>query len=300
MKVIVTTVRNEAPWLLEWIAYHQTLGFDYFIIYTNDNTDDSWTLFEKLIHSGGFEIYDNPLTLGDSPQKKAFSRAYKRLVELKPDWVVCLDPDEYINLKDCDTIDEFLNRHPMMDAIAVNWRFFGSSGLKNKGMGLTTERFLHSSRSDFIWNRVFKTIFRFSKYITGFGPHRPWFRADYLPNVQYCFPSGHPLKAEHIKPCSPLRDATAHIEFDVAQINHYAIRSSQEYAIKKQRGNGMKPNESGYIHFVDNYFSVRDRNEQLDDSILKFIPRQKSKYLDLIISLDMTEWAFKMERNLCE
>lgn len=295
MKVIVTSVRNEAPWMLEWIAYHLALGFDYFLIYTNDNTDESWQLFDKLQQRAGYEIHDNPLQPGESPQKKAFSRAFKRLVELQPEWIACLDPDEYINLKQHASLDEFLSAHANMDAIAINWRFFGSSGLANKGMGFTTERFLQCSKANFFWNRVFKTLFRFSPQVTGFGPHRPWYKSNYQSTVKYCFPSGFLVPPEYIKPKSPLQDPKAYIEHDIAQINHYAIRSRQEYAIKRDRGNGMKPNDPGQSHFVDDYFTIRDQNQQTDSSILRLLPQQKQIYLDLVQSLELHEWVFATE-----
>ena len=32
-------MRNEAPFILEWIAYHRAIGFDDFLIYSNDCSD---------------------------------------------------------------------------------------------------------------------------------------------------------------------------------------------------------------------------------------------------------------------
>ncbi|MGB8813172.1 MAG: glycosyltransferase family 2 protein, partial [Paracoccaceae bacterium] len=36
---IVTTMKNEGPFILEWIAYHRMIGVDDFLIYTNDCSD---------------------------------------------------------------------------------------------------------------------------------------------------------------------------------------------------------------------------------------------------------------------
>ncbi len=41
-KIAVTAViRNEAPNIAEWIAYHAACGFDAIILFNNGSTDDS-------------------------------------------------------------------------------------------------------------------------------------------------------------------------------------------------------------------------------------------------------------------
>lgn len=300
MKLLVTSVRNEALWLLEWIAYHKSIGFNYFLIYTNDNTDRSANLFERLNTLDYVEILNNQVKPGESPQKKAFSKAFKRIRELSPRWVACLDPDEYINLKNDDNLDLFLSSLGYPDAVAVNWRYYGSSGLLDKGMGLTVERFLRCSAPDFKWNRVFKSIFKFSNDIFGFGPHRPWFKSGVLEGIKYCYPTGQSVDPKYIKARSPLNDNDVYVNFDVAQINHYAIRSTAEYLRKKARGNGMKANDVGVEHFSDQYFKVRDRNELYDDSIIRLMPDQKRIYLELIASLGIQELIFEIEREFHE
>jgi hypothetical protein len=297
MKLLVTSVRNEAAWLVEWIAYHKAIGFDYFLIYTNDNTDRSAELFEKLSVLDYVEILDNPLTLGESPQKKAFSRGMKRIGEIGPDWVACLDPDEYLNLKEANSLQQLIDSLSSPDAIAINWRFFGSSGLLDKGNGFTTERFLKCSESRFKWNRVFKTLFRYSNGIKGFGPHTPWFKKELLPTVRFCFPDGHSVGEKYLVPRSPLQDPKAYVNFSQAQINHYAIRSRAEYMAKQARGNGMVANDSDKVHFANQYFDVRDRNEIYDDSILRFLTAHKREYVDLVLSLDLAGLIFEIERD---
>ncbi|MFN4129742.1 MAG: glycosyltransferase family 2 protein, partial [Paracoccaceae bacterium] len=45
---IVTTMKNEGPFILEWIAYHRAIGVDDFLIYTNDCTDGTDTMLDLL------------------------------------------------------------------------------------------------------------------------------------------------------------------------------------------------------------------------------------------------------------
>ena len=49
---VVTSIRNEGVALLEWVAHYRVLGFDTIFIYTNDNTDGSIALLERLAEHG--------------------------------------------------------------------------------------------------------------------------------------------------------------------------------------------------------------------------------------------------------
>lgn len=40
MNLIITSVRNEQKYILEWISYHKSIGFDKIIFFTNDNSDE--------------------------------------------------------------------------------------------------------------------------------------------------------------------------------------------------------------------------------------------------------------------
>ena len=49
MKItLVTTMRNEGPYLLEWIAHHRAAGVSDFLIYTNDCDDGTDALLDVL------------------------------------------------------------------------------------------------------------------------------------------------------------------------------------------------------------------------------------------------------------
>ena len=51
MRLIVTAMKNEGPFILEWAAYHLSIGFDRFLVYTNDcddGTDAIWASRLKI------------------------------------------------------------------------------------------------------------------------------------------------------------------------------------------------------------------------------------------------------------
>lgn len=49
---IVASFYNEAPFLLEWIAYHMLLGVDHFYLYDDDSTDGSAEILKPLVQRG--------------------------------------------------------------------------------------------------------------------------------------------------------------------------------------------------------------------------------------------------------
>ena len=50
--VIVGCMKNEAPYIVEWVAYHRAMGVDNFLIYTNDCTDGTDELLDVLAEKG--------------------------------------------------------------------------------------------------------------------------------------------------------------------------------------------------------------------------------------------------------
>ena len=39
-------MKNEGPYILEWLAYHRIVGFEDFLIYTNDCEDGTTEILE--------------------------------------------------------------------------------------------------------------------------------------------------------------------------------------------------------------------------------------------------------------
>ena len=57
---ICAIFKNEAPYLLEWIDYHRRVGFDHFVLYDNDSTDDGAARILASEHAPHVEIIPWP------------------------------------------------------------------------------------------------------------------------------------------------------------------------------------------------------------------------------------------------
>ncbi len=53
---LVTTVRNEGPYLWEWVAHHRMIGFDNIIVFQNDS-DDGTDQILRLMQAQGLVRY---------------------------------------------------------------------------------------------------------------------------------------------------------------------------------------------------------------------------------------------------
>jgi len=59
-KVIVACMRDEALFVVEWVAHHLALGFDRIIVFTNDCSDGTDALLKAMAAALPVEHYDNP------------------------------------------------------------------------------------------------------------------------------------------------------------------------------------------------------------------------------------------------
>ena len=57
--LLVATVRNEGPNILEWVAHHRLCGFDRIQIFQNDSTDNTVRTLRILDRLGVIEFFQN-------------------------------------------------------------------------------------------------------------------------------------------------------------------------------------------------------------------------------------------------
>ena len=290
MKLLVTSVRNEAPNIAEWIAWHKMIGYDHFLVYTNDNTDNTKDILEKISRLGFLTWVEQFPKPDDFPQMIAFDRAMEWIHEHKPDWISVFDSDEFLNLKVDMNLDEFVARYPKADAIAINWKLFGSSEITHKGLGLTPERFLWAAYDDYFEHRQFKSLVRYNKDLVRIF-HRAVYKDDFYANINYVFPDGRHVHKDFVRP-GPFNTAGGlyHYDFSIAQLNHYAIRSLAEYKMKRMRGSGIRKSsiEDASDKIRDeNYRRRFDKNIVFDNSILRRLDEYVQCYLELCQQVDI-------------
>ena len=96
MHTIVTCMKNEGAFAVEWIAYHLSIGFDHIIVFSND-CDDSTVSICKLLEKEGLVTHiHNDFPEGQSPQQHALEIAITHEKVKQSDWTIHIDVDEFI------------------------------------------------------------------------------------------------------------------------------------------------------------------------------------------------------------
>jgi Glycosyl transferase family 2 len=283
-KVLFSAMKNEAPFVLEWIAYHKAIGFDEIVICSNPSNDGMEDVLAALADAGEIRHLHTTVPAGRSPQIVA-SRAYSERIGYRSgDWYLWLDADEFLNVHVGNrTISALIEALGDRQAALVNWRIFGSGGQTQ-----FTGRFIHpafarASVPDFAANLEIKTLFRFSDAVRGFGQqclNRPLMaEGSGLSADAVAVGTGKGASNSSRKHRVWLSGAdvrgTARVAPDefgwaLAQINHYIVRTPEFFALKRQRGRGYKADAVGAANqrHTDDFFAQNDRNEAEDRSIL--------------------------------
>ncbi|MBF9031580.1 glycosyltransferase family 92 protein [Rhodobacterales bacterium HKCCE3408] len=266
-------MKNEGPYIVEWIAHYLNIGFDGFVLYSNDCTDGTNLILNRLDAMGVVHHFDNPLGPRMDPQRRAYSRANKERVVREADWALVVDADEFLNIHAGDgTLDALLAELPAnTDAVSVNWRFFGSGGARDYSDDPVTRRFTRASgttepENGMIWG--FKTLFR-PQVFDYFGVHRPRFEknrdTDTLDPV-WLNAAGRPMGPKYIR--SGWRSNADVVAYDLAQVNHYAVKSRAEFLLKRLRGTANSSDRGKVGARIDlDYWDKFDLNAHEDASI---------------------------------
>lgn len=234
---ILSTARNEGPHLLDWIAYHRSVGVDRIVLYSNNNDDGSDELLTALSAAGEITWYSNEVAPGISPQFKAYGHALGLGCDvLDYRWCAAIDLDEYLAFDPgrFTSFKQYLDWQEVraVDAIALNWLVFGSSGEMEWRSAPVAERF--QRRMDHVDAHV-KTVFRPQRFHHS-TPHVPLTEAG--EGVVFRGSDGRPHVgwADGRDRVSPLSDPPPPAE--AAWVSHYFFRSAEEYFQKFSRTRG--------------------------------------------------------------
>lgn len=237
---IVTTMKNEGPFILEWLAYHRAIGFDDILVYTNDCTDGTDTLLQLLERKGFVQHRDNRFREMDMPpQHAALQSAEHEPLIKSATWITCIDVDEYINIKTGDgTLDALFAAVPDANMIAMTWRLFGNGDVRDYVDRPITEQFLRCApefarKPHQAWG--FKTLFQNIGLFKKLGVHRPkGLNPQLWEEINWVNGSGTPLPREMYR--NGWRSTIETYGYDLVQLNHYAVRSAESFLVKRDRG----------------------------------------------------------------
>ena len=283
--VIVACMKNEAPYILEWIAHHRAVGVDNFLIYTNDCSDGTDAILARLDALGVVQHRNNDDWKGKSPQQHALNRALKEPVVRNADWIIHIDVDEFINVR-CGngTLEDFFARVPGATNVAMTWRLFGHNDVTDLADDLVIDQFdtcapKYCPKPHTVWG--FKTMFKNIGAYSKLSCHRPNKLDPALSGqVRWVNGSGQDMTREAAE--KGWRNSKTSIGYDLLQLNHYALRSAESFLVKRQRGRALHVDRSIGL----NYWIRMDWSVHRDITIKRNIPRLRAE-LSRLMADDM-------------
>ena len=265
--VALSTMKDEGPYVVEWVAHHLAVGFTGVIVYTNDCSDGTDALLKRLQALDiGVHHRENVIPEGVKPHPSMLKLAAEEEIVCASDWLLVLDADEFMCINHpSHSLDGLVGDLNNMNASAMvlTWRIFGSGGVKDWSRAPITEQFTRAAPE--FWNKGWgtKTMLKFNPKYLRLGMHRPIIKSqhkdtDYPESVLWVNGSGRPLE-EWFK-FRGWRSIRRTVGYDWAQINHYAIKSIDAYSLRKFRGNANLKKDK----YNADYWSLQDRNEVED------------------------------------
>lgn len=244
--------KNEGRYLQEWIEYHKMQGVDKFYIYDNESDDNTQEVLQPYIDTGLVEYIF-------FPGKKMQLRAYKDCVrkhKYDARYIAFIDIDEFIVPIKHKTLPDYLHSLGKFSGVQINWIVYGSGGAKKHTGGFVIERFRDHSFPNHTLNHHIKTIANPRRILGFFSAHRPVLLGIYINSD-----GNRVFKSFWKRP--PVTNQI--------QVNHYAIKSYEEFLEKRSRGRA-RFNRSRGLGFFNKY----DRNEIKNETIMdKYVAQLK-------------------------
>lgn len=286
--VALSTMKDEGPFVVEWVAHHLAIGFTDLMVYTNDCSDGTDALLKRLEAMDiGVHHRDNVIPEGMKPHPSMLKSAGDEQLVIDSDWLLVLDADEFMCINHpLGTLDGLVADLNAMDAHAMvlTWRIFGSSGIRDWSRAPITDQFTRAAPE--FWNKGWgtKTMLRYDPKYLRLGMHRPIIKSqhkdtDYPESVLWVNGSGRPLE-EWFK-FRGWRSIRRTVGYDWGQINHYAIKSMDAYSLRKFRGNANLKKDK----YNSDYWSLQDRNEVEDTRIFRHRER-RAEIMDWLLQDD--------------
>jgi hypothetical protein len=293
--LLILTVKNEAAFLLEWLAHHRAVGFTDFLVFSNDCDDGTDTMLDRLEALGWLTHLRNPGPWPQGPQWAALKAADRHPLKAGADWVLFADIDEFVNIHVGDgTLDALRAALPEASAIPLTWRMFGNAGVVDYTDAPVTAQFTRAAPATMLWPwraYLFKTLFRNDGSYGKLGVHRPRQPDPGRMAAQRWFDgSGRLLPAIFHR--QRIFSLLGQDSYGLVQLNHYALGAMQSYVLKCDRGRANRDTGA----FDLSYWVERNFDTEEDRSITRYAARSadlRAALLDDPVLADLHDAAVR-------
>jgi FkbM family methyltransferase len=275
--VVVTCMKNEGPFILEWVAWHRAVGIDTFVVFTNDCSDGTDAILDRLTDFGLVRHEENPaVRTGSTYYQPAALKHFATMAEYRDaDFVISMDVDEFLNIHvGSGRIDDLYLAAGPFDALSIFELNHGSNRRSVFEPGWVVDQFPeHQTRNPGRWKatRGVKTITRRGPALATIRNHRPDFHGDHGP-VLWRDGSGRQTSVFLEDPS--LNGGDCRGGYDLATLDHFPLRSLASYLAKMDRGDVVTSGKSVGAR----YWRVRNCNDDLPETPPIIYAAAKAEY----------------------
>jgi len=252
---VAAIMKDESPYLQEWLDFHLWAGVSHFYLYDNGSTDGTREILQPYIQQGCVTYKYRPAAGEQLPVYREVLQRYRFLCR----YIAFIDLDEFLYAPEGgslpETLQELVRDFGEPGGFTANWCCYGSSGAREAELSRgVLERFAWRAADGFPNDRHIKSIVnpRCAAYFA--TPHAPvYFLGKYAIDEtgqrveQWC-------NKRH--PVSRLR------------INHYGVKSYAEWVQRRSR---RCADTGGVVdRDIDAWFREFDRNDIQDQGILAY------------------------------
>ncbi len=248
-----TNFKNENPYLREWLDYHIAVGVDHFYLYDQDGGDEAreilrpyeekgyvtrhlWTMWDGTKYDGPTKFYQrNKNHIGFAHAAKNYRKDFQ--------WVMKIDVDEFL--------------FPLGNELSlVSW-LKSVDHSKIKGVKVPRVNFGNNGYETMPDQDVLRA---YTKRESDYSDHKDLANGDFLSDNRFAY-SAHWWHYKWYKLGSMLTDSA-----DIGwRINHYYIKSFEEYLNRQNVSRGRPEGEEGFRE------KNRRCNEIEDTSMVKLL-----------------------------
>ena len=269
---VVTIIKNEAPYVKEWLDYHLLAGVNHFYIYDNQEDGEQKKILAPYISAGLVTYIFYP---GQARQYEAYNDAtqnYKFFCR----YMTFIDADEFIfpqkNKNIIEVLDEIFADNPDAAGLGVNIFNFGSNFQEKADYSRgVLERFTRRAPADYL-PKVPLGIGGSAHISTIANPRR----IEYFWNSHF---------AVYFESCFAINEIGKKVEsfynnpptVEKIVMNHYPAKSREEY-IKKVRRGTADALYNVYSYEEENYTHDTAENTIFDESILHYLENRQKNF----------------------
>ena len=272
--VLISCMKDEGPFILEWVAHHLVTGFDAIYVASNDCSDGSDRLLSALDGAGYITHVPNVVVAGEIPQHAGYDRIRKHHDIDSADWLMMLDADEFLNVHiGAGQVADLTSwAAPDVDVIALCGMGFTDAPHLNWQPGRVCAQFTQRIATDHKANGAVKSLTRGPARFKSIHNHSMvgWRRAGDVQvmrgdGTQFSVPPDVPLW-KRLRNFAP-RDITHRL----AQYNHYAVKTYDAFMLRALRGRGaVALGGAAPARHTDDYFATRTVADGTDATIARY------------------------------